>query len=277
MGSIFIITSETEMDKMTEEDRKRILESPPVGTFALMSVVNGDSLLDLVIGNINGTLSYYWNFGSRQVPLFNKDSVVRNFGHVNVTPYGNVSGFSQPFIFKDKIGAVKLLVGSQSGTVYDYNIEPALVRDTGTIFALLDSNYLHESVGQNSTISVADINGDGDLEYLMGTATGGIMMYSDSIWDPSILLAVQDLPSSKGQLFIYPNPTKDYFICAFENTEFINPKTEVYDLLGQQISVLAAVNDGKVIINCPNLISGFYLVRITDSGKTYTGRILLCR
>jgi len=29
------------MDKMTEQDRKRILESSPVGTFALMSVVIG--------------------------------------------------------------------------------------------------------------------------------------------------------------------------------------------------------------------------------------------
>ncbi len=239
--------------------------------------VNGDSLLDLVIGNINGTLSYYWNFGSKQAPRFNKDSVVRNFGLVNVTPYGNVSGFSQPFIFKDKTGTIKLLVGSQSGTVYAYNIDPATVSDTGTTFALLDSNYLRESVGQNSTISVADINNDGDLEYLMGTATGGIMMYSDSVWDPSILLAVQDLPSTKGQLFIYPNPTKDYFICAFENTAFINPQTEVYDLLGQQIPVQTTVNDGKVIANCPNLISGFYVVRITDSGKTYTGRILLCK
>ena len=36
-----IIIRETEMDKMTKEDRKRILESPPVGTFALMSVVIG--------------------------------------------------------------------------------------------------------------------------------------------------------------------------------------------------------------------------------------------
>ena len=35
------ITRETEMDKMTEEDRKRILESAPVGTFVLMSVVIG--------------------------------------------------------------------------------------------------------------------------------------------------------------------------------------------------------------------------------------------
>ena len=41
MESILIITRETEMDKMSEEDRKRILESPPVGTFALMSVVIG--------------------------------------------------------------------------------------------------------------------------------------------------------------------------------------------------------------------------------------------
>jgi len=29
------------VDKMTKEDRKRILESAPVGTFALMSVVIG--------------------------------------------------------------------------------------------------------------------------------------------------------------------------------------------------------------------------------------------
>jgi hypothetical protein len=29
------------MDQMSEEERKQILESPPVGTFALMSVVIG--------------------------------------------------------------------------------------------------------------------------------------------------------------------------------------------------------------------------------------------
>ena len=38
---LIIIKREDEMDKMSEEDRKRILESPPVGTFALMSLVIG--------------------------------------------------------------------------------------------------------------------------------------------------------------------------------------------------------------------------------------------
>ena len=42
MESFFlIITRESEMDKMSEEERKHILESPPVGTFALMSIVIG--------------------------------------------------------------------------------------------------------------------------------------------------------------------------------------------------------------------------------------------
>ena len=115
------------------------------------------------------------------------------------------------------------------------------------------------------------------MEYLMGTATGGIMMYSDSVWDPAVLLAVQDLPSNKGQLAIYPNPAKDYFICSFENTEFVNPKTEVYDLLGRQILSETNLSFGKVIINCPDLISGFYIIKITDAGKTYAGRVLVCK
>ncbi len=45
IGLIITITRETEMDKMTEKDRKRILESTPVGTFALMSVVIGGMVI----------------------------------------------------------------------------------------------------------------------------------------------------------------------------------------------------------------------------------------
>lgn len=33
------------MEQLTEEERKRILESPPMGTFALMSVVLGGMVI----------------------------------------------------------------------------------------------------------------------------------------------------------------------------------------------------------------------------------------
>lgn len=236
--------------------------------------VNGDSLLDIVIGNINGTLSYYWNFGTKQSPMFSPDSVNTNFGNVNVVPYGSVYGFSQPFIYKNNAGVVKLLVGSQSGTVYEYDIDADSLR-SGT-FPLLDSNYLGQSVGQNSTISVADINNDGDLEYLMGTATGGIMMYSDSIWDPYLILDTSSTTNNTGQLLIYPNPAKDYFTVTLNEKPFVNPQIELVNILGQKISPQTNLNFGKITVSSANLSSGFYIVRITDSGKTYTGKVLIC-
>jgi len=239
--------------------------------------VNGDSLPDLVIGRLDGGLSYYWNFGTRQAPKFSPDSVNANFGNVNVTPYGQVNGFSQPFIYKDNTGTLKLLVGSQSGTVYEYNIDPNQLRSATDTFALIDSNYLGQSVGENATIAVADINGDGLNEYLMGTATGGIMMYSDSLWDPSTVLSTNDIPQTKGQLFIYPNPAKDYFICTFDNTSFINPKTEVFNLLGQQLFPETQLTGGKIEVNTHNLSSGFYVVRITDTDKIYSGKVILTK
>lgn len=237
--------------------------------------VNGDSLPDLVIGRLDGGLSYYWNFGTKQNPLFSPDSVNNNFGSVDVTPYGQSYGYSQPFIYRDNTGALKLLVGSQGGRVYQYVIDVAQLRSNTATFTLLDSNFIHQSVGQNATISVADINADGLNEYLMGTATGGIMMYSDSLWDSSTVLGTTDLPAIKGQLLIYPNPAKDYFICTFDNTDFINPKTEIFNLLGQQVFPETNFTNGKVLISSNDLSKDFYIVRITDAGRTYTGKVIL--
>ena len=237
--------------------------------------LNGDGLPDLILGRMDGGLSYYWNFGTPQVPEFSIDSVNPNLGNINVTPIGQAYGFSQPFVYKDNSGTLKLLVGAQNGEVYEYNIDPARLRSANDTFAVIDSDFIGQSVGQNATISVADINGDGLNEYLMGTATGGIMMYSDSIWDPGTILGNNDIVPNKRQLSIYPNPAKDYFICSFDNVTFANPKTEVYDLLGQQLFPDVSLNSGKVIVNSDALCNGFYMIRITDAGKTYTGKVIL--
>ncbi len=239
--------------------------------------VNGDSLPDIVIGRMDGGLAYYWNYGSKQNPLFSPDSVNHQFGGVNVTPFGATNGFSQPFIYKDQAGILKLLVGSQSGTVYEYNIDQAKLRSTTDAFQLIDSNFLGYSVGENSSIYVADINGDGHQEYLMGTASGGIMIYSDSLWDPGTVLGTNDITTIKGQLLIYPNPVKDHFICSIDNTSFANPKAEIFNVMGQQVTTAILFTEGKLEVNCKDLNSGFYLVRITDGDKIYSGKIILSK
>lgn len=76
------------------------LDSIKVGQFSAPFIydVNGDSLNDLIVGNRNGKLSYFWNMGTKTSPVFKKDSVNANFGNVNVTIPGYTDGFSSlPF------------------------------------------------------------------------------------------------------------------------------------------------------------------------------------
>jgi hypothetical protein len=234
--------------------------------------VNGDSLNDLVVGMQNGTLSYFWNFGTKTNPQFSPDSVNANFGNVSVVN-GNTFGYSQPYIRQDAAGNLMLFVGSLSGAIYEYEIDQTKLR--GGSFTCIDSNYIPRNRAANSSISIADINNDGKLEYLTGNAAGGLMMFSDSLWDPGLLLGIPTLPGGKTQMDIYPNPAKDYFFCAAANGQFNQPVTEVYNVLGEKLDLDAQLTGGKVLLNSSRASNGFYIIKINDSGKTYSGKVFI--
>ncbi|MCB0756470.1 MAG: VCBS repeat-containing protein, partial [Flavobacteriales bacterium] len=80
--------------------------------------VDGDQLLDLVIGERNGNLNYYHNTGTANNPVFTLEDT--NWGGVDMRRNGLSFGFSTPFLFEDD-GEVQLLVGSESGIVELYN------------------------------------------------------------------------------------------------------------------------------------------------------------
>ncbi len=75
-----------------------VWNSIDVGQFSapFLYDMNGDSLLDLIVGRSDGKISYFWNMGTRTVPDFRKDSVNTYFGSINVTApgySGNREGF----------------------------------------------------------------------------------------------------------------------------------------------------------------------------------------
>ena len=235
--------------------------------------INGDSLNDLIVGDQTGKLTYFWNFGTKTNPQFNQDSSNSFFGGVNVTKSGNNTGYSQPYIAKDTSGSLLLFVGSLSGYIYKYGIEQANLRSGS--FNLIDSNFIGQTPGALSTISISDINNDGKLEYLLGNARGGLTLYSDSAWDPGTTLGIVNLPNNNSQLQVYPNPAKDYFICVAENLAFIDPKTEVYNVLGQKINTEITFTNNKMTVNTAAWSNGFYFVRIDDAGKTFTAKLII--
>jgi len=235
--------------------------------------MNGDSLNDIVVGDQTGQLTYFWNYGTKTSALFSQDSSTTNFGNVNVRKNGDSFGYSQPYVKRASSGQLFLYVGSQSGYVYKYLVDSTKLK--GGSFTLIDSNFIGQTVGALSTISIADINNDGEPEYLIGNARGGLLMYSDSAWDPETVLGIDELPANKGILHIYPNPAKDYFVCIAENQEFVNPQTGIFDVLGAKMNAGITFSNNKITVSTNNLSNGFYIVRIVDQGKTFTAKIMI--
>ena len=234
--------------------------------------LNGDSLNDILVGDQTGKITYFWNYGTKNNPLFNEDSSNTSFGNVNVTQSGQNAGYSQPYISKDSAGNALLFVGSLSGHVFEYMVDPTKLRSGS--FAQLSTDFIGQEIGAMSTISIADINNDGKSEYLVGNARGGLLMFSDSVWDPGTTLGVAEI-SNSGPLKIYPNPAKEYFVCAAQNDALINPKTEVFNVLGELMKAETSFTNGNIKVNTTALTNGFYIVRITDQGKLFTAKIMI--
>lgn len=234
--------------------------------------MNGDSLLDLVVGKKDGKVSYYWNYGTKTNPKYSKDSVNTSLGNINVTQNGSNEGYAQPVVVNDN-GSLIMYVGSNSGRVYKYGVNSANLRSGG--FTLLDSDFLKDDIGTKAVISIADINSDGLLEYVVGNSRGGLLLYSDSLWDTSTILTVQTIEPAKGALKVYPNPARGYFVCSVEGVDLSNAKVELFNVIGEGVSVNANHHTDRVVINTRELSRGFYVVRIINSGKVYTAKILV--
>lgn len=177
---------------------------------------------------------------------------------------------------------MKLFVGSKRGNIFEYALDPAKLRSGS--FNLIDSDFLKHDVGDKATISIADINNDGKYEYLIGNSRGGLLMYSDSLWDSSTLsnfncptLDINHEMKNNNGLKIYPNPADEYLVCTTENLEFLNPVIEIFNVLSEKMNVHAKLNGNKITIRTNEFSTGFYIVRISNGEKTYIGKILIER
>lgn len=86
-----------------------------IGTSAhpALTDINGDNLLDLVIGNGNGDLNLYLNVGTITAPLFLQTSRVQNW---LLTDFGSGVGLNPSFVDFDGDGDRDFVLGMENGT-----------------------------------------------------------------------------------------------------------------------------------------------------------------
>lgn len=148
-----------------------LLDQPPGRNASILLVdVDGDGLLDLLVGSEDGRVALYRNTGTKKQPVF-----TRQEGALTAITAGRNA--APAVLVQARDPAAQLLVGSLSGTLFLYE------RDGGARslnYRLLDRLILGKGVGVSVMPFVGDMDVDGIPDLLVGTDGGTILHFVPS-------------------------------------------------------------------------------------------------
>jgi hypothetical protein len=237
-----------------------------VGQFATPQLfdVDGDLLLDLLIGERNGNVNYYHNTGTSAAPVWHleNDSV----GGVVVSEYWNVTGYSVPFMYTNNAGEHELVVGSESGWIHHYdNIDGNL----GGVWNLVDSMWQDLREGMRTGVALYDLTGDGYLDAVVGNYRGGLSFWRN---DFASATAPPGVVNSSQAFQLLPNPAQELTTVVLSMEPTADTRLELTDAQGRR--VLSARFTGKPLqLPTHAMAPGIYLVNVTHSGQRWSQRL----
>jgi len=236
-----------------------------VGQFAtpVFHDLDGDGLLDMLVGERNGNLNHYRNTGTATAPAWTL--LDEAAGGVSTTEWWNVTGYSVPAIVSLPGGATELLLGSEAGWIYRYT---DLVGTPGSTWTLADSTFLGLREGFRTGVAARDLTGDGLPELVIGNYRGGLGLWASE--------AIAGIPRLEGvsSLGIHPNPARHMVNITGMAVPPQGGELSVFDSLGHLVISKGVASD-MIQLDVSGWPCGVYTVRMRSSNGIRMGRLVV--
>lgn len=225
--------------------------------------LNEDGLLDLIVGEKNGNLNYFENTGTKQQAQFVSTPDDDFLGQVDVRDLGQLFGYSAPTIWQDSTGKKNLVVGNLNGQLHYY---PNIGGNVTGIYTAQTEMLGGLDVGAQSIPSAADLDGDKQMELLVGTSRGGVELFNG---DPTIGIRT---PEPMVDLRVYPNPADNQAVLQ-SNQE---GQFRIFAMDGR-LMLEGRLEPGKrKSIYSNDWPSGVYLITISGDQYHATQKLVIC-
>jgi hypothetical protein len=233
-----------------------------------------DGRPDLLVGTLVGYLVYYRNVTTIPGQL-QLERVNGRLGQVKADPQVPYLGYCTPYIGKmDNTSIDYIVTGSATGSIYRFT--GFQTGDTTITYPMTDSVYSWiNGVGIRSAPAIADVDGNGMYEMVIGNQFGGLFLFRQ--W---VNASVNNTASSSAvfNASIYPNPATDHIDISWSSiTNDKDVDILLINTTGQKILRYSVSGTNTYRINISELPAGIYHCILTNGNSLYTATISILR
>lgn len=264
----------------------------PLATVPWVGNFDGDTLTDLLLGNYNGTVSWYEqksNPNSLQFEL-NSDTLASINVADSLWDSGTnewrlrSEGMAAPEVCDlDTNGILDLLVGSMTGKLRWFPDAVKYINDScpgGTIYQFnirMDSSVIPDYQARLIP-RVLRLDDDSLPDILMGLWRGGLVGLGSKYYKDSIPIGNKVNQAPLIPLLVYPNPASDYVDIQ---TPWIMPQNamiHLFNMKGQKVMEQEILKGSyETRLNTIQIPEGIYIARLISDSKILTSRFIIYR
>ena len=194
-----------------------------------------DGLPDLLVGGFDGRIRFHRNVGTASEPSFtaatDAPGNVLQLGRIDTRAQGSSTGFPAPVVVQHPQYSL-VFAGNSAGELEAYRYVPGQPLDEA--FERVSEAVGGVDFGSLANPTLADFDGDGALELVVGNERGGLEFFRTNLNEDGTVPV--RTPLARGvKVNVYPNPTNGWTTLsgwragAFE-------RLEVYDAAGRLVA-----------------------------------------